>query len=235
MRLGPEAVCEKLENLMNKLETIRDTSVEFLLRHKDRVDDLHKVALVHSIRSDVQIVVSVFSEGNMAAGITLSDPFSRSPSPYRMNVDSRIFSSAVGETFGWGISEVKSGIFEFPPKVKFLAVVGDEIWMRKELFQEKIKGTETLSFSENIDEDVFTKVLEIKKKPCIRGIKAFIDDEGIHVAFLAPEDISDSRLSLLSEMAKIVKENLGIKTSVFAKIPRGKRIFATATFPLENL
>ncbi len=235
MRLGPETICEKLEDLVNELEVIKKPSVEFLLSHKERVDDLHRVALVHSIKSDIQIVISVFSEGNMAAGITLSDPFSRSPSPYRMNVDSQIFSKAVGETFGWGISEVKSGIFEFPPKVKFLAVVGDGIWMKKELFQERIRGNENLSFAEKIDEDVFNKILEIKRGSGVSGIRAFIDDEGIHVAFLAPKDIDDKRIPLLSEMAKVVKEKFGIKTSVFSKVSKGERTFATATFPLKDL
>ena len=235
MKLGPETICEKLEMLMDELEDIRKPSVEFLLNHKERVDDLHKVALVHSVESDVQIVVSVFSDGRTSAGITLSDPFSRSPSPYRMSVDPQVFSKAVGETFGWGVSEVKSGIFEFPPKVKFLSVVGDDMWLKKELFQEKIKGNENLSFAEKIDEGIFKRILDMRRNPRSSEIKVLIDDEGIHVAFLAPEYIDDKRLPLLSEMAKVVKEKLGIKTSVFSKISRGKRTFATATFPLEDL
>ena len=235
MRLGPESVCEKLEELSRRFEFAKEPSIEFLLNHKDRVEDLHRVALVHSIKSDMQIVVSFFSEGQIAAGITLSDPFSRSPSPYRMSVDPQIVSKLVGEIFGWGVSEIRSGIFEFPPRVKFLAVIGPDIWMKKELFQEKIKGDEKLSFAERIDEEVFERILNLKKSSYLDGINVFIDDEGIHIAFSAPDGIDNKRIPLLSEMAKLVREKFGVKTSIFSKVSKGKRVFATATFSLENL
>ncbi len=235
MRVGPKSVCEKLEKLSKRFEFLKDPSLEFLMNHRERVDDLHKVALVHSIKSDMQIIVSVFSEGQIAAGITLSDPFSRSPSPYRMNVDPQIVSKIVGEIFGWGVSEIKSGIFEFPPRVRFLAVIGPDIWMKKELFQEKIKGDEKLSFAEKIDERVFNRILSLKKSSQLDGMNVFVDDEGIHIAFSVPDDVDDKRIPLLSEMAKLIKEKLGVKTSSFSKFAKGKRVFATATFPLDNL
>ena len=235
MRLGPKSICEKLERLSEKFEILREPSIEFLLNHRERVDDLHKIALVHSIKSDLQVIVSIFSNGQIAAGITLSDPFSRSPSPYRMNVDSQVISKIVGEVFGWGVSEIKSGIFEFPPRVKFLAVSGPDVWIKKELFQEKIKGNEKLSFAERIDDDVFERILKLKKSPKSSGINVFIDDEGIHLTFLSPDNVDDKRIPLLSEMAKAVKEKFGIKTSAFSKISKEKRVFATATFPLDNL
>ncbi len=234
MKLGPKEVCEKLSRILENVEDLREKSREFLQAYKDRISSSHKAAVVHSIPSNLQIVIAVLGDGNLLAGMTLSDPFVKSPSPYRMTVDIQNISKIIGEVFGWPVPSVKSGIFELPLKVKFLAIVGPDKWMKKEIFQEKIKGSENICFAEKVNDVVFNRILDLKNHAS-ENIYTSVDDDGIHIAFTAPDYVDDDKIPLLSEMAKVIKSRMKLSTSRFSKLSKQGRIIATATLPLEEL
>ena len=234
MRVGAEKICEKLELVREKLDFLKEEALEFLRSYSERIDSYHRAGVLFSISSHFPVVFTVMNDGETLAAVTLSDPFSRSPSPYRMEVGHPEVLEVVEEIFGWEVHGMKAGIFEFPPKTRFLAVVGSESWMKKITFQEKLKGEEILSFAEKIDDEKF-EILEKFMNSRIRdGVHSSIDDDGLHLTFFAPEWIKDAHIPLLSEMAKVLRAELGLRVSRYSKVARVGKVFTVVTLPIES-
>jgi len=237
MRIGIEGLNEKLEELGEKLQFLKEPSIEFLDNYKDRIDKLYRAVVLFSFPSDVNVSVAFNIEGDMILSATLSDPFVKSPSPYRMKVpyEKRLL-EIFEEVFGKTATEVKAGIFEFPPKTKFLAFIAPDKFGNKLLFQEEIKGVKYISFAKNVDEKFWEKLEEVNGKYITEGSFSIVDDEGVHIAILAPKDIDISCIPLLSEMAKLIREKLELKPAKFSKMPRLKdKVLMTVSLPIENL
>ncbi|MCD6450728.1 MAG: hypothetical protein J7L34_09530 [Thermotogaceae bacterium] len=96
MRMGVESLNEKLEKLGEELKFLRDPSLKFLNTHKERVDRLYRAVVLFSFPGDVNVSVAFNAEGEMILSATLSDPFVKSPSPYRMKIsDEKSFLKAL--------------------------------------------------------------------------------------------------------------------------------------------
>ena len=237
MRIGIESLNKKLEELGEKLQFLREPSMEFLNSYKDRIDKLYRAVVLFSFPSDVNASVAFNTEGDIILSVTLSDPFVKSPSPYRMQLaDEKKLLEIFEEVFGKTPAEVKAGIFEFPPKTKFLAFIAPDKFANKLIFQEEIKGVKYISFAKDVDENFWKKLEEINGKYITEGSFSIVDDEGIHIAMLAPKDVEVLYIPLLSEMAKLIREKLELKPAKFSKMPRIKdKILITFSLPLESL
>ncbi len=233
MKIGPSGICEKLEEISSKLREVVEPSLDFLRKHSDRVERLHRAVVLHSVSSEMPISVAVLSDGSSVSAITLSDPFSRSPSPYRLEMDVHPFLKAVGEVFGWKVDGVKSGIFEFPPRTRFLAVVGPDRFLEKILFQERIRGEEIVSFAERVDEEVFWRIFDLRDSEVLPGVRSIIDDEGVHLTFFKPDWVDEEHTPLVSEMAKVIRKEMRLSVSKFSKVARGGKVLVVTTLPLD--
>ena len=234
MRLGAEKICEKLELVREKLDFLKEEALEFLRSYSERIDSYHRAGLLFSISSRFPVVFAVMNDGGTLAALTLSDPFSRSPSPYRMEVKHPEVSEVVKEIFGWEVHGIKAGIFEFPPKTRFLSVVGPDSWIKKINFQEKLKGEEILSFAEKIDDEKLEIIEKFMNSNVRDGVHSTIDDDGLHLTFFAPDWVEDSHIPLLSEMAKVLRAELKLKVSRYSKVARVGKVFTVVTLPIES-
>ena len=237
MRMGIESLNRKLEELGEKLQFLKEPSMEFLNSYKDRVDRLYRAVVLFSFSSDVNASVAFNMEGDVVLSATLSDPFVKSPSPYRMKIpDEKRLIEIFEKVFGRTPAEVKAGIFEFPPKTKFLAFIAPDKFANKLLFQEEIKGIKYISFAKDIDENFWKRLEEINGKYITEGSFSIVDDEGVHIAMLAPKDVEILYIPLLSEMAKLIREKLGLRPAKLSKMPRiREKILITFSLSLESL
>jgi hypothetical protein len=233
--LGPKNLANKLEDLREKMNFLREKSLKFLEENSKRIDSFHRASVIHSIASDFTLVYIVLSDGETLSGITLSDPFTRSPSPYRINVYIEEIERVVGEIFGWKVYEVKSGVFEFPPKTKFISIVGSDKWIKKEIFQEKLKGIEYLSFAEKMNEEIFEKIRKLTGESLVKHTHFRIDDDGIHLTFFAPEGVKETHIPLLSEMAKVIRTEMKLPVSKYSKIAKKGKVLVVITLPVDFL
>ncbi|MCD6450729.1 MAG: DUF4895 domain-containing protein [Thermotogaceae bacterium] len=131
---------------------------------------------------------------------------------------------------------MRAGIFEFPPKTKFLAFIAPDRFANKLIFQEEIKGVIYITFTKNANETLWQKISKINGRYITENSFSIVDDEGIHIAMLAFKDVDALYIPLLSEMAKLIREKLRLKPAKFSKMPKIKdKILITFSIPLESL
>ncbi len=236
MNLGPGRITEKLENLRKNLEFLMQPSMQFLNAHSERVEAFHRAGVVHCFSWNFPVIFVVTANSETFAALLLSDPFTKSPSPYRMKIDHEKAFEAFERAFGQPPSSVRSGIFDLPPRTRFLAISSSESWLKKSLLQESIKGTKFVSFAQRMDEETFRKIELLNGAQVTELVHATIDDDGLHLAVTAPKSLPESHKALLSEMAKVIREKMGLKPSKLSKLPNLERsILAVFTVRLEDL
>ncbi len=236
MKLGPEFLTKKLEKVRSALSSLVGTSVEFINTHRERIEVFHRSAVIHVFSCGFPVVFCVNSEGQTIAGVVLSDPFTKAPSAYRMKLDSSKILEDFEKTFGESPSSFRSGIFDFPPKTRFIAVDGQDEWLEKELLLEEVKGKKLLSFAKEVDKKSYRKLEQLNGGKISEMTYSKVDDEGVHLAVLMPEGFNPSHAPLLSEMAKIIREKMNLSPSKLSKLPSlPGRAIALFTIPLDEL
>ncbi len=239
MRVGPENLTDKLNKFIEEMRSLSKSIFPFLTSHKDRINVYHRsCAMVRIITNKFPVVFMVHTDSKETAGIVLTDPFECSPAPYRMSLKDEtkdFVKECVEEIFGWKAHDLRLGIFELPPKTRFLALVGNEEHINKIFVVEEIKGQEWMKFATKVSENILQKFLAYKNT-CFGEISyTMVDDDGLHVVLKAWKDLKESHLSLASEMAKVIREGFKLKPSKFSKIPEiDGKIIATYTIPFED-
>lgn len=234
MRIGPERVCEFLESVGERLHFLNERGRLFLLENERRVESFRNSAYVVSVsHSGFPVVFAVSPEGGEIVAETISDPFETTPSPYRLNPSLEEVRSALNGLLN--PASVRGGIFEFPPKTRFLAVVGDDQWISKISFREKIKGVMRLSFATLVGEELYERLSNLNGRVVEEMVYMYMNDDELIFVVLVPEDFPERHVSLLAEMSKTVREGMGLKPSNLSKVPVARRVLTTLKVDLEDV
>ncbi len=234
MRMGPESVCESLERTMTKTTDLVETGELFLSEHESRMESFHNSAYVISIRTEgFPVLIAVSPSGKVIVARTISDPFDTTPSPYRLNPNLEDLKNSIGEEMN--VISAKGGVFEFPPNTKFLAVVGDDLWISKISFRERIKGIRRLTFAQLVDEELYRKLSDLNGSTIDDVVYITVNDEFVDLIVLTPEDVPEGDIALLAEMARVIRDRMGLKPSGVKRAPDKRRVLQVFRVDLEDV
>ncbi len=224
MRIGPDRVLSKLDEVSKSLDEIKKVALSFLKSVKDKVEAYHRNAFVISFETDPFFTIHALSpDGRTITAQTLSDPFNVTPSPFKTSLDI--------QDVPLNFKSLRSGVMEFPPRTRFLALVGDDGWISKVRLYEEIKGIEYLSFAFKMDDETYERLRTLSGSVVENIAHLSLDDEGLNVVISAFSD----RVSLLAEMAKVIRDEMNLKTSKYSKLPKDLKVLTVFKFDLEEV
>ncbi|KAF2957988.1 hypothetical protein AS159_06265 [Thermotoga sp. Ku-13t] len=201
--VGPASVANELKRVLERFE-VSDFLVQ-MEAFREKLDQYHRhVVLFSAGRSEnFHLFVAVDHLGRRAVGLSIVNPFEKNLPIYSLksrveveDVYERLFS--VGPTFH------RCGIVRLPFGFKMICGVGDEDFLGKEIFKEKIYGERKLSFAELVDESIYGQLLSLNNSS-IDLMTVRLLDEGILCLLRAPEDVDRSHVPLLAEIAQLLK------------------------------
>ena len=208
---------EKLKKICEVSLPKKGFLLEFLHSYKDKLDVFHKHLILVSVYSpnNFVVVVGANPDGKVIYGVTISNPFEKTPSLYKIkdfydeelaNLYDVIFSSSK-------IPKMQAGILRFPIQTHFLAVGGDKSLVSKEMFNEEVSGKTWLNFAKKIDDKLYNKIKELSNGQ-IDFLKSFITDDGIYFV-----GISSGRYrNLYAEFFSILRNKYGFLPGKFFPI-----------------
>jgi hypothetical protein len=103
--------------------------------------------------------------------------------------------------------ETSFGIVQAPLKLVAYRVNGDERFIKKLIFSEKLKGQNYLSLSLNINDQTLQFIIDYFKK-WLNGVFYFPYLSDIHVVFRLPEYIESNKVSIYIELGRLLKEKV---------------------------
>ncbi|MCS7174225.1 DUF4895 domain-containing protein [Pseudothermotoga sp.] len=203
MNFGPKSITNKLSKALEKIEVSKLLSQMENL--KEKLDQYHKHVVLASVGEvhGFYLFGAVDHLGRKLAGLSISNPFERNLPIYVLQQQVS-FAEIYEELFGIQPQFHRCGIVKLPLNFKAICVVGDEDFLGKEIFKEKVYGEKKLSFAEIIDELIYNK-LKALNSSTIGLIKIRLLDEGILCLVEVPKDIDRSHVPLLAEIAHILK------------------------------
>lgn len=239
MYVGPERF-KKLE----KIDFDTSELVEFLESKKERLDVYHRhVAVVschlnhteHFSSFPFYINFIVTPSNEKIVGISISLPMSLTPAIYKMNELAKKdeFIKLCGEIIGNSNEQwvCQCGIMKLPLKTRFIAVAGNDGFLNKEMFSEKVFGTESFSFAKRVDEKVLEflgKYKDGKYKIC----KTIINDEGINF-FVVDKKVTDEFRPLYSEVISLLRKKYNLAPAKY--YPISERVIGSFTLEFETI
>ncbi|MBO8160905.1 MAG: DUF4895 domain-containing protein [Thermosipho sp. (in: Bacteria)] len=179
---GPEKL--KKINEINEISVVKkDNLLKFLYDYKERLDVFHKHLILVSISSqnNFSLIVGYNPDGKIIYGVTISNPFERTPSLYKIKdyYDEQL-ANFYDTLFGSSkIPKIQAGILRFPIQTHFLAVGGDKSLVVKEMFYEEVTGKSWLNFAKKVDAKTYEKILKLSNGQ-INFLKTFVTDDGVY-------------------------------------------------------
>ncbi|SHH29561.1 DUF4895 domain-containing protein [Thermosipho atlanticus] len=165
--------------------------IEFLYNYKEKLDVFHKHLILISIylQNNFTLVVGSNPENKVIYGVTISNPFERTPSLYKIkdyyNEELANFYNTIFESSK--IPKVQAGILRFPIQTHFLAVGGDKTLVSKEMFNEEVTGKPWLNFAKKVDNKMYEKIIELSNGH-IDFLRSFVTDDGVYFVGLNDGD-----------------------------------------------
>jgi len=201
--LGPKSVADKLHKIFERFETNQLLSQMEGLREK--LDQYHRHVILVSVGdiNNFYLFGAVDHFGRKLVGLSIANPFERNSPIYVLKSQLDLVST-YEELLGVRAQFQRCGIVRLPLNFKALCVVGDEDFLGKEIFKEKVYGERRLSFSEIIDEAVYNK-LKTLNGSMVDLVKVQLLDEGILCLVKVPNGVEKSHISLLAEIAQVLK------------------------------
>ncbi|QAV33452.1 protein of unknown function [Fervidobacterium changbaicum] len=239
MYVGPEK--------FKKLESIDFDSSEliaFLESKKERLDVYHRhVAVVschlnhteHFSNFPFYFNFIVTPSNEKVVGISISLPMSLTPAIYKMNDFGkkeefiRLCGELIGNTNEQWICQC--GIMKLPLKTRFVAVAGDETFLNKEMFSEKVFGAESFSFAKRVNGRVL-EFLEKYKDGQYKICRTIINDEGINF-FVVDKKVPDEFRALYSEVISLLRKKYGLSPAKY--YPISERVIGSFTLEFETM
>ena len=228
MYIGPEEF-EKIQSI----DFDSSELINFLESKRERLDVYHRhVAVVTCYAKEHDNNVSgtirnkkfpffvnfiVTTSNEKLVGISLSQPMSLSPAIYKLQEITKadefkqIFQNLTNEQ-----CNIQCGIIKLPLKTRFIAIVGPEEFLKKELYSEKILGNESLSFAQKVDDMILERLLKYKDdnyKIC----KTIINDDGINF-FVIDKSVPDEFRPLLSEVVSLLRKKHNLQPAKYFSI-----------------
>lgn len=203
MSLGPKSVVAKLCKVFERFET--NQLLSQMEELKERLDQYHRHVVLVSVgdTNNFYLFGAVDHLGRKLVGLSIANPFERNLPIYLLQSQLDL-SDTYRELLGVQPQFQRCGIVKLPLNFKALCVAGDEDFLGKELFKEKVYGERRLSFAEIVDELVYDK-LKILNGSTIDLVGIRLLDEGILCLIKVPNDVEKSHISLLAEIAQVLK------------------------------
>jgi len=236
MYVGPEKfrILESIDFDISEL-------IAFLESKKERLDVYHRHVAVVSCHVNEKsqfpfyVNFAVTPSGEKIVGISISQPMASTPAIYKLNDISRkdefirLFSAITHLTNEQG--NCQCGIMKLPLKTRFIAVSGNEEFLRKEMFSEKVLGIESFSFAKRVDDKVL-EFLEKYKDGNYKMCKTVINDEGINF-FVIDKRISDDFRPLYSEVISLLRKKHNLPPAKY--YPISERVIGSFTLEFEAI
>lgn len=203
MSFGPRSIVDKLCKIFERIET--NQLLSQMEKLKERLDQYHRHVVLVSVGDidNFYLFGAVDHFGRKLVGLSIANPFERNLPIYVLQIQLDLV-SIYGELLGARAQFQRCGIVKLPLNFKALCVVGDEDFLGKEIFKEKVYGERRLSFAEIVDEPVYNK-LKTLNGSTIDLVKVQMLDEGILCLVKVPGGIDESHVPLLAEIAQVLK------------------------------
>ncbi|ABS61303.1 DUF4895 domain-containing protein [Fervidobacterium nodosum] len=215
MYFGPE----KYKSI-EKIEFNSSELLNFLESKKDRLDVYHRHVAVVTCYSNEHSEINptesqkkfpffmnllVTPSNEKLIGLSISNPMSTNPAIYKLQKmkDEENFKEKF-KNFTNENCNLQCGIIKLPLKTRFVAIAGSDEFLKKEIFSEKVLGTESFSFAQKVDEKIIER-LEKYKEGKFKICKTIINDEGINF-FVIDRSVSDEFRPLLSEVVSLLRK-----------------------------
>jgi len=211
-----------------------DTSelIQFLESKKERLDVYHRhVAVVtchiNELTSEAEqnskfpfyLSFIVTTSNEKIVGISISPPMSRTPAIYKLNEfkTKEHFEQKFIEISGLKEQPTcQCGILKLPLKTRFVAISGNEEFLKKELFSEKVMGVESLSFSNKVDDKIL-ELLERYRSGWYKICRTAITDDGINF-FVIDKKLPDEFKPLFSEVIALLRKKYNFQPAKYFPI-----------------
>lgn len=221
--------------------------LEFLESKREKLDVYHRHALVVCISPNLNQRDTVSSKpvpfhlnfvttanGEKLVGLTLSNPLHKTPAIYRMDDPPNLNEFCEKFRMLYGGAEpcaVQSGVIRLPFKTRFIAACGPSVFLEKELFGEKMLGSEALSFAARLD-DASVERLEKLRDGSFGKLRTTVTDEGIFV-FLVDRSVSEDMRNVLSEVVSVLRKRYGLRPASY--FPVRESVLGSFTLELGTI
>ncbi|MGB4755771.1 MAG: DUF4895 domain-containing protein [Fervidobacterium sp.] len=165
-------------------------------------------------------------------GLSISQPMLRSPAIYKLqnlkNAEqfSDIYYRLFAETCG-----LQCGIIKLPLKTRFVAITGNDIFLSKEIFREKVMNIESFAFAQRVN-DVILERLEKYKDGTFDICRVIINDEGINF-FVVDKSLREDHIPLYSEVISLLRKKYALTPAKF--FPVNERIIGSFVLDFDSI
>ncbi|MBT1247256.1 MULTISPECIES: DUF4895 domain-containing protein [unclassified Thermosipho (in: thermotogales)] len=179
---GPEKLRPLMNEVFSLLEEDKNVLIDFLYKFEDVLDVFHKHLILVTVGSNGIFFLNAGynPDGKFFFGVSLSNPFLRTPSLYKMEYFNEDFENLYINSFSTRkIPFMTTGILKFPIMTHFLALGGEKSLISKELFSEEVSGKSWLNFSKKVDDKTYDELLTLNGKK-YHFLKTFLTDDGVY-------------------------------------------------------
>jgi len=203
VNLGPSEVLNQLKNVFERID-----AKEFLSHmeaFKEKLDQYHRhVVLLSTGNPDnFHLFVAVDHLGRRTVGVSIVNPFEKNLPIYSLQLRVKL-DDVYEKIFSIQPNFHKCGIVRLPLNFKMVCGLGDEDFLAKEIFKEKVYGERKLSFAEFVNDSIYKRLVSLNNSS-IDLVTIRLLDEGILCLFKAPNEVDRSHVPLLAEMAQLLK------------------------------
>lgn len=200
---GPERVVNQLKRVVE-----RPNVQEFLSnmeRFKEKLDQYHRHVVLFSTGNldSFHLFVAVDHLGRKTIGVSIVNPFEKNLAiytlPLRVQMD-----DVYEEMFNVQPGVHRCGIVKLPLNFKMVCGLGDEDFLGKEIFKERVYGERKLSFAELVDSSTYERLVSLNNAT-VDLVTIRLLDEGILCLARAPSDADKTHVPLLAEIAQLLK------------------------------
>jgi len=231
--IGADSIKEKLKKLSD-LDVLN--SVLELRKHKDKLDEYHRHAHLTAVSTEksLSLFLCVDTKGRKIFGLSIQNPLERNSPIYVSKVRIPGLNEMCEKLLAEGGSQ-KGGIVRLPIDVRCLAVAGDDDFLRKEIFKEKVYGVARLSFAEKVDDKLFDELVRIHGAS-FDFAKTYLTNDYILCILFPPHDIDKEHFVLLAEIAGLVRNEMGLSIPASVKPVMGhKKVLSSFAVPYEDV
>uniref|UniRef100_A0A832MNR1 DUF4895 domain-containing protein n=1 Tax=Pseudothermotoga hypogea TaxID=57487 RepID=A0A832MNR1_9THEM len=201
--LGSSEVVDHLRRVLERIDANQ------LLSHmevfKEKLDQYHRHALLFCTGNpdNFHLFVAVDHLARRMVGVSIVNPFEKNLPIYSLQLTVPI-DDVYEKLFSVQSNYHKCGIVRLPFNFKMISGLGDEDFLAKEIFKEKVYGERKLSFAELINDSIYKQLVSLNNSS-IDLMTIRLLDEGILCLLRAPNEVERSRVPLLAEIAQILK------------------------------
>jgi len=231
--IGADSIKEKLKKLSD-LDVL--SCLSELKKHKDKLDEYYRHIHLTAISAErsLSLFLCVDTKGRKIFGLSIQNPLERNSPIYVSKVRVPGLNEVCEKLLGEGGIQ-KGGIVRLPLDVRCLAVAGDDDFLRKEIFKEKVYGVTRLSFAEQVDDRLFDKLVRIHGAS-FDFAKTYLTNDYILCVLFPPHDINKEHFVLLAEIAGLVRNEMGLSIPTSVKPMMGhKKVLSSFAVSYEEV